>query len=150
MAETIAWRALEHKHEPKEGDWFWVLGIVAVSSALTAILLSDILFAILILDAAGTLTIMSMRPAREVSFEISNRGIKADDMFFSYDIIDAFWINDEEHLLLINTHRPMHAHLVLPLADEDADRVRTFLSDHVPENLIVEPLSHKIMEFFGF
>lgn len=152
MYETLRWSAPEHKHVPKNHEWTWAVGVVAVSAAITALLLSDVLFALLIVVAAGTLALMAHRPARVVPFELSQKGITADEVHIPYQEALAFWVleDPEEHVLLIETRRHVHSHLVIPINGLDPEVVREHLRPHITEKELFEPLSHKILEYFGF
>src|SRR3989344_4172426 len=59
---VLRWSAYEHEHVERGSDWYWALGIVAVSAALTSILFDDFLFAVLILLAAVVLVLLSRTP----------------------------------------------------------------------------------------
>ena len=68
MNETITWRAEEHRHVERGSDWYWALGVIAVSSAVTAVLFNNILFALLIVVAAATLGMIASRPPAIADF----------------------------------------------------------------------------------
>lgn len=148
----LRWSAYEHEHVPRGGDWFWALGIVAVSAALTSILFHDILFAILILIAAGILAMLANVPPDLVRFEISDRGVRVGDTMHRYEEILSFWV-EEEHgdrpMLLVDTTKFMAPNLIIPLENIDPHVVRHYLRAHAEEVPMKEPLAHKILEFFG-
>ena len=149
---VLRWSAYEHEHVPRGGDWFWALGIVAVSAALTSILFHDILFAILILIAAGILAMLANVPPDLVRFEISDRGVRVGDTMHRYEEILSFWV-EEEHgdrpMLLVDTTKFMAPNLIIPLENIDPHVVRHYLRAHAEEVPMKEPLAHKILEFFG-
>src|SRR3989338_3301138 len=149
---VLRWNAYEHEHIPRESDWYWALGVVAVSAALTSILFHNVLFAILILIAAGILAMLANVPPDLVRFEISDRGIRAGDTLHRYEEILSFWV-EEEHgdrpMLLVDTTKFMAPNLIIPLENIDPHVVRTYLRDHAEEVPMKEPLAHKILESFG-
>jgi len=71
---TIRWQGYEYDHQEKTSDWFWVLGIVALSSAATAIIFKNILFALLILIGAFTVALFAAKKPNLTHFEINRRG----------------------------------------------------------------------------
>ena len=149
---VLSWSAYEHEHVPRGSDWFWALGIVAVSAALTSILFHDVLFAVLIVMAAGILAMIANSPPHLVRFEISDRGIRTDDTLHTYEEIISFWVeeeNDDKPLLLVDTTKFMAPNLIIPLENIDPHVVRTYLQERVEEVPMKEPLAHKILEFFG-
>lgn len=149
---VLRWSAYEHEHIPRGSDWYWALGIVAVSAAITSILFNDILFAILILIAAGILGMLANVPPDLVRFEISDRGIRAGDTMHRFEEIVSFWVEEEGRdrpLLLVDTIKLMSPNLVIPLEDIDPNAVREILREHADEVPMKEPIAHKILEFFG-
>ncbi|HUO55847.1 MAG TPA: hypothetical protein VMU27_00195 [Candidatus Paceibacterota bacterium] len=149
---VLRWSAYEHEHIERGGDWFWALCIVAVSMGIVSILLHDTLFAILILFAAFTVGILAVHPPELAEFEISERGIRVAGKLHRYPDIIAFWVEDEHegrpHLLLETKHF-MHPNIIIPLEHIDPHLVRAFLIEHIEEIPMKEPLSHKILDFFG-
>ena len=73
---TLRWSAYEHEHIERGSDWFWALGVIAVSAAITSVLFGNVLFAILILVAAMTIGLVAQRPPELHEFEITEKGIR--------------------------------------------------------------------------
>ena len=90
----MRWSAYEHEHVPRGSDWFWALGIVAVSAALTSILFHNVLFAILIVAAATILSMLANVPPDLMQFEISDRGIRVGETLHRYKEIISFWVEE--------------------------------------------------------
>ena len=155
MAEhghILVWSAYEHEHIERGNDWFWALGIVVVSAALTSILLHDVLFALLILLAGGILGVLANTPPEIVRFEVSDRGVRVGDTLHRYEEIISFWVEDEigpHPRLLVDTTKPMAPNLIIPIHDIDPHSVRTLMREHADETPMKEPLAHRLIEFFG-
>lgn len=151
-APSLRWSAFEHEHIERGSDWFWALGVIAVSAALTSILFSNILFAVLILLAATTIGLIAQTPPHFHEFEISDKGIRITHTTYPYAVIVSFWVDEEldEPLLLIDTTAFMAPNLVIPIGDVHPDDIREALRPHATEIPMKEPLAHKILEFFGF
>lgn len=149
---VLRWNAYEHEHVPRGSDWYWALGIIAVSAALTSIIFHDTLFAILILIAAAILGMLANVPPEIVRFEISDRGIRIGDTMHKFEDIISFWVEEEgkeRPLLLVDTTKLMAPNLIIPLENIDPHVVRTYLRDHAEEVPMKEPIAHKILESFG-
>lgn len=148
----IRWHAHEHEHVERGRDWFAALGIAAACFALISIILGNFLFGLLILVAAGTLAILAKSPPPLMEFEISDRGIRTGETMHRYEEILAFWVEDHDAdppILLVDTTKWMSPNLVIPLGGADAKQVRAFLAERTKETPMKEPVSHKILEFFG-
>ena len=150
---VLRWSAYEHEHIERGADWYWALGIIAVCVALTSVLLSDALFAVLVLVAAGTIALISRTPPDISRFEISDRGIRINDALHRFDEVISFWVDEEHHkgrpLLLVDTTKFMAPNLVIPIEHIDPKLVRAYLIERAEEVYMKEPLSHKIFEFLG-
>ena len=155
MAEagmTLRWGAYEHEHVERGGDWYWALGIIAICCATVSVLFGNVLFAILIIFAAFLFALLARTPPEFVHFEVSARGVRVADVLHRYDEIISFWVEDEdgkEPLLLIDTTKPLSPNLVIPIREVDPHAVRLLLQKHTKEVPMREPLSHKVVEFFG-
>ena len=148
----LRWSAYEHEHIERGSDWYWALGIVAVCAALTSILFSNVLFAIVLIVAAFTIGLIARTPPKLIAFELSDRGLRVGGTLHRWDHIIAFWVEDEhdrEPLLLVDTTKFMSPNLIIPIEDIDPAEVREFLQQRVEERPMREPVSHKILEFFG-
>ncbi len=154
MAEepALRWSAYEHDHVERGADWFWALGIAAVSIAITAVILHDVFFGILVLIAAVTLGLLATTPPDLTSFEVSSKGVRVNDTLHRFDHIISFWVEDEHDdrpLLLVDTTKFLSPNLIIPIEEIDPGLVREFLKDHAKEVPMKEPLAHKILEFLG-
>ena len=150
---VLRWSAYEHEHIERGSDWYWALGVVAVSIAVTSILFHDFLFAILILIAAATIAILSREAPDIAQFEISDRGVRINGTLHRYREIIAFWVEDEHPhhrpLLLIDTTKFLSPNLIIPIEHIDPAQVRAYLKERSEEKHMKEPLAHKILEFVG-
>ena len=146
------WQAHEHEHMERGSDWFFALGIAAVCLAATAILFHNILFALLIVLAGVTIGLYARVPPPLTTFEISPRGIRVGDTLHRFDDVISFWVEEEGMegpTLLVDTTAFLSPNLIIPLG-ADPDAVREFLTERCVEIPMKEPLSHKILEAFGF
>lgn len=153
MPQDIVWTADEHSHTDKGSDWFWALGIIAVSSAVVAILFKNFLFALLIVVGSFTMALLASRQPRELTFALTPRGIMIDGSLYPYQMLVAFWIKDRETenpTLIIDARRFLTPHLVVSLEETDAEQVHTYLTEYLPEEELEEPFGQRLLERFGF
>ena len=150
---NIDWEEFEYEFFEKGPDWFWALGIISISIAVTAIILNNILFAILILIGSLTLGIYAVRKPELVHYEVNQRGIVIDDRLYPYGSLDSFWVEHgvKKPKLLVVSKKILMPHIIIPLSPEvDTDLLRDYLLDHVDEEERREPISSRIMEYLGF
>lgn len=154
MKKTLSWQAHEYVHVEKTPDWFWALGLIAVAAFVAALLLNNILFAVLILLIALVLGLFAARKPNVVQFSITPRGVRIDNTLYAYQNIESFAIEelspDHTPKLIIAPRGIMRPTLVIPIIEVHPDDVHNLLREFLPEAEHSEPLSHRVMEWLGF
>lgn len=152
--KPLSWQAHEYLHTDKSADWYWTLGLIAVAGAVGALLLNNILFAILIVMGAFVLALFASREPELITFKLTQRGVRIDKQFHPYTSIESFFVEElPEGLppkLLLKSKSWRHAVIVIPLENIDEDMVHDYLIDFLDEVEDSEPLIHRMMEYFGF
>jgi len=152
---SIEWEALEHHHDLKSNDWFWVLGILTFCGAVASVVFENLLLALIILFGGTIVGILANRPAKTVNYIINQRGVKIDSSFYPYTTLDHYYIDDHPilgHQLLIKSQKLFMPLLILPLPEDkdDIDGIEAIIAERIPEEHLEEPLANRILEFFGF
>ncbi len=150
--ENISWEGLEYPLRNRSSDWYWAIGIIAVALSATAVIFANYLFAVLIIIGSLTLVIFAKRPPRTIHFEINDKGILSDKLFYPYTSLESFWIesSDRGERILFTCNHAFVQHIIFPLHDVSIDDVHALLSSHLAEKEQYEPLSHRVMEYLGF
>ena len=152
----MEWEAFEHIYQEKTADWFWAVGIIVIGITVTAILLGNLLFAVLILISGFALVISAVKKPDLVRFGITERGITIEDTLYPYTTLESFWIEEPEAgigpaKLLIKSEKLFMPHIVIPLTDEiDTEILRDLLLEVMKEEEHHEPAAQKLMEYLGF
>src|SRR3989344_4706004 len=94
--EYIAWDALEYEYREKSADWFWAVGVIALAAAVTAAILGNVLFAVLIVVGAAALAIHAGREPLVVHFAISERGVSVGKTLYPWKTLDSFWVETRD------------------------------------------------------
>ncbi len=155
LNSSIKWRAHEYFHQEKSNDWYWGLGIIAISSATISIILNNTLFAIVILLFAFVASMHAHRNPREIDFELTPRGIVIDHILYPYKTLESFSIN-EQHLMkpdpqiLIKSKKKLMPFLHVPIEGVDHEDVRNYLLQYIKEDELRESILEKVLEYFGF
>ena len=152
---TITWKAHEYFHQEKSNDWYWGLGIVAITGAVLAIIFGNTLFALVIILFAFVAGMHAHREPRLIDFELTTRGIVIDHTLYPYSTLESFWTVDQ-HLqkqdpkILIKSKKLLMPFLHLPVEEVDEEDVRNYLLQYLKEEELHESLFEKILEYFGF
>lgn len=147
----IRWSAPEYAFREKSTDWFWALGIAAVSIAVISILLHNILFAVFVLVGAATVALHALKEPRTVAFVINDRGVTIGKTLYPYATLESFGIDENgTPKLFLKSKKITMPFVVLPLTEELVEDVRDYLLDYLEEAEHEETFSDKLMEFLGF
>ncbi len=150
--EVLSWDAVEHHHIEKTSDWYWSLGIIAVSAAILCVLFSNILFGIFILIAAFTAGLHAARSPNMIHIELHRKGILVEQKFYHYKDIESFWIDEHEQLLpsiILKSKKLLMPYIIIPIGDTHPDHIHSELKRHLEEIPHHESAFHKVLEYFG-
>jgi len=150
---SIKWQAFEYKYKKKSADWLWVLWIMALTITVISIFYNNIMFAILVILSAFTLSIYSVKKPRLINFKISQRGVLINQHLHPYSIIESFWIKDdseEEPKIILKLKRVLMPYIIIPIQNENPENIEEYLLKYLKKEVHEEPLLTQIMERFGF
>jgi len=150
--QNIEWTTLEYTDKDRGSDWFWAVGIIIVSAAVSSVMLDNLLFAIFIIVAGIALILQVLRKPKTISVKISERGVEMDGTLYLYQSLESFWIeaDREEYKLILKSKKALVPYAVATIEDVDPDDVHYYLSQFLEEHEMHEPLSQKIMDRLGF
>jgi|SRR3989338_2231311 len=163
--EKLKWSALEYEEKERSKDWFWALGIIVVTSSITAIIYGNYFFATLLMLSGLLLGFFAIKKPDVVFYELNNKGLKIRTRLYPYENIKSFWVQidtitpetDLPHqvalkpIFFIKTERVFMPILSIPIDENMAEDIQSImLSKNVPEEEMKEHPSLSIMESLGF
>ncbi len=129
----INWQIEEPDHLPKNAEWFWALGILALSLIVFSILLKNYLLIIIIALAAFVIYARKNKRRELVDFRLDNKGLHIDSKFYSYEDFESFWIFPDKEIAFRNKRRLLPL-LIAPFNGDDESAIKKILSDYLPES----------------
>lgn len=156
MAEEeykIKWSAPEYIRGEKSSDWYWILAIIGLALIIISIIMDNYLFAILLLISFFAVVLHSHKEPSVLECEINKNGITLGKELMPYPTLESFRVEKENSLppkLLIKSHKFFTPLIAVYITDADPDEISNYLTYFLPEEDLHEPLSHHIMEYFGF
>ena len=151
--DKLEWKAYEYFFMEKSSDWFWSVGVVALTAIIIASIFGDFLFAIVIAVSTFTLLVYAMRRPKLIPLLINREGISVNKVFYSYSFLTSFWVDKSDPQLpkiLIKSKKILMPLIVVPIEEIDPDTVREFILNYMQEEELAEPVTQKIMEYLGF
>ena len=151
--KAVTWDAPEHHHIEKGSDWYLALFIIVLSAVVASALFGNVLFALLLLVAGGTVAISASKHPRTIPFAVTIRGLRVGDEVYPYTTLKSYHIEEEDPRgpqLLVQTKHKFMPLLVIPMPADYVDEVEDIMRGRLAEKFLQEPLSMKILEIFGF
>lgn len=154
MARVIfyEWRAEGYPFEEKSADWYWALGIVTIAAAIASALFGNVILALLIVAAATTLGLSTLKRPMLHVFRITDEGVMIDENLYSYDSIVSFSVFEyidpkRPAALSLRTHKPLAPHLIIPIVGPDPVEIYEFFAEHTEDGRHDESLVDRIIDF---
>ena len=149
---NISWSMPEYEDKYRSPDWFWALGIVAVTIAITSIIYSNYFFAILILISAGLLGFFAVKEPDMIEYTLDKKGLRIKDHIYLFENIKSFYVQKEHKpTLFIKTTRFYIPIISMPIEINLTDKIKEkFLENKIKEEEMKEHVSEKIMDSLGF
>jgi len=149
----FSWEAPEHNHTEKGGDWFFAFTIIFIAIVLSAVLLGNTLFALLMALSGVVLAIAAAKRPAIITYGVSVRGVRIAEEMYPFATLISYCIDEEDPKgpqLLIKSSQKFVPLIVVPLPENHLDDIEDILKDRLPEEHLEEPLIVKILEIFGF
>ena len=148
----ISWQAPEYFYTEKTSDWYWIVGIISITIAITSIVFNNILFALLILIGSFTLCLYASRKPNIITIKINDKGIMIGDLFYFYELLNSFWIEEKElhPRLILKSKKKLSTHIVAILGNVSGEEIREKLQKNLVEEQMSEPFLEKLLIYFGF
>ncbi|MFA5999631.1 MAG: hypothetical protein WC783_01470 [Candidatus Paceibacterota bacterium] len=155
--EKFSWSALEYEEKERSTDWFWALGVIVVTGAITAIIYNNYFFSTLLILGGILLGVFAKKKPAIITYELNDRGLKVGSYFYPYENIKAFFVqehnNDKKHkpTLFIRSERVFMPIISIPIENEWIENIQNLmLEKNIKEEEMREHISDKIMDYFGF
>src|SRR3989344_6290978 len=95
MAQALEWEADEYEFFAKDGRWFRNVTLAVGALVLLALLLKNILFAIVLVVGGFALLIHGAKMPERLKYALTAKGARIGAQLFPYDRLHSFWVSDE-------------------------------------------------------
>jgi len=149
----MEWDAHEYEHKERSSDWFWAVGILSVAIAVASVIFGNIIFGILVLIGAFTLSLFASRPPSALHIIVDDKGITRGRVRYPYRTLQSFWIDtDHPHKkIIMRSEKMLMPLIIVPLGDEvDVNQLHENLSKFLTEEFHDLPFIEKLLEYLGF
>jgi len=151
----LSWEGREYDHNPKDSDWYWALGILAVAATIASALFGNFLLALLILIAAFSLALHAAKKPPLHQFRLVEQGIFVGEELHPFGRMLSFSVLEDVEgeyppMLSIKTANWLTPHLIIPLEHVDVDIVYTYFLNHVTEDDHRHTFTDLVAAWLGF
>jgi len=149
----IEWDAHEYEHKERSPDWFWAVGIISVSVAIASVIFDNIIFGLLVIIGAFTLSLFAKRPPSTLHVVVDEKGITRGKIRYPHSTLESFWI-DTEHphkKIILKSEKMFMPLIIVPLGDGvDVEELHDKLLISLHEEFHDLPFVEKLLEYLGF
>lgn len=148
---TLSWQAPEFKHYSK--NYAWYVTLIAVSILIVGFFAieRDFFAAITIAIMAVLLALFARHKPEVIIVQLSPRGVHFGNLMYPYKTIKHFWIVEDTNHRTVNfqTTALLNNLLILELMEQDAETIRQYLIQHLPEHqetdaTVPQKIMHKL------
>ena len=152
LPEIIEWEAYESLHGERTIDWFWGVGLVGVIIGVIAILLGNILLAVLAIIGTVTVVLTALKHPDLNYYALTPRGVIEANTLYLWSDLDVFWVQETDPpILLIRSRRDTLPLLDLPLPETaDTQIVHDFMFQYIDDEPLRLGTLQQIMNRLGF
>lgn len=141
----LQWKFPEYEEHERGISWYVVTGVLSVAFLIYAILVSNFLFAIIIVIIDLIILIQVNRKPDRIDFKITDQGLLIGTSFTPYRNIGKFWIiynPPKVKTLYFNFKSTLKPNITIPLENKNPLRVRETLLQYIEEDLEKEEESN--------
>jgi len=151
----LEWEGREYDHNPKDSDWYWALGIIAVAGTIAAVLFGNYLLALLIVIAASAFALHAAKQPPLHRFRLVEQGICIGDELYPFERMISFSVLEDVEgefppMISIKTQSWLSPHLIIPLEGVDVDMIYAYFLQHVDEGEHPHTFSDLVAAWLGF
>ncbi|MFA5651962.1 MAG: hypothetical protein WC933_01210 [Candidatus Paceibacterota bacterium] len=153
MENKISWQALEYKRKDKTADWYWAVGLIALSIVIISFITHNVFFAVLVIISTAILLSFSITAPRMLNISINQKGLAVEKDLYPFATLESFWVegkDEDNQKILFKSKKILMPLIMVPLEEHHHLDVREFLLQYLPEVEMHESTSKKIMEKLGF
>lgn len=152
---VFSWRGREYDHNPKDSDWYWSVGIIAVAGMIAAVLFANYLFGLLILAAAAAIALHAAKEPPVHEFALTEQGIYIGERLHPFSDMLSFCVLEDIEgeyppMISIKTKDWLHPHLIIPLEGVNPDAIYDYFFHHVEEDEHPHSLTDLVAAWLGF
>ena len=152
LPEIIEWEAYEGLHGDRSIDWFWGVGLTGVVIGVIAILMQNILLAVLALVGTVAIILAALKHPELNYYALTTRGLIKDKTLYPWAELDVFWIIESDpSLLLIKSNKASVPIIRFPIPETaETQLIHDYMFQYIDDEPLRIGTAQMIMDRLGF
>ncbi|MBU1046694.1 hypothetical protein KKH36_02865 [Patescibacteria group bacterium] len=143
MEKEISWKAFEYEFTPRSANWFWTVWILSFSIFFTAYLLANILFGILVLIIAFSISIFASRRPDLIIITLTPKKIIIGKKEIDLENFESFNLSKKN--IILKSIKKFSPYTIIPLgAEVDREEIKEYLLEQLIQEDLQEPLGFNL------
>jgi len=147
----MQWQAEDRQPNVKNAEWYLAVSIITLAIAVTSVIFSNILLAVLVVIAFVAVILNHRRYNQMLDVSITSKGLKVNDLVYLYENLESFHIDEYRDLLILKSKKFFSSHIILPLSEAvSKEELEELLLEHLEQEEMHESVLEQFMEYLGF
>ena len=133
--QIFSWQTKEFEHYEKGAGWYLTLTLIGLMIIAYEIWLRDYFAAVTILILLVIVHFFARQIPREITAEITDKGVRLNKAFFPYHNLKRFWIVDHDRAsqVQLETTAYLNKTVIILLSGQNPDQIAKILRQYLPE-----------------
>lgn len=146
----MEWQVEDRQPNTKSSEWYLAVGIIVLAVAGTAVIFKNILLAVLIVIAFVSIVLNHRRKNQILNVAITRKGIKIDDLLYTFDNLESFHVDEGRDLLILKSKKFFSTHIMIPIEGVSPEELEQILGEYLESEEMRESALEQFLEYLGF
>jgi len=130
----LSWQAPERIFKPRNKEFWTTVLSIALLISIILFFAKEYFLIMTIFALIFLYYILSVQPPKNANYKITNQGLVWDERKYTWNILDYFFIDQEDghNVLNVNTLLNFPKRLIIPLGKQSKKEIRKILEDFLP------------------
>jgi hypothetical protein len=129
----LEWQAPEFSFVERKAGWYVTGGIILLALVVLLVVWKQWLLLVVVVLLAVVVLQYSLIKPKEITFKITSEGLYAGGKPYKFSDFKSFWISPEGKTLNFIRKKRLALSLILPLPENQTDKVRKILTNYLTE-----------------
>jgi len=131
---NLSWKAPSRPFKKRDKDYYLTVGAIIFLLITILFFIKEWMAIAAILAVAFVSYVLSTVPPEEVTYEITDKGLRSFDRFYRWEEMGEFWFEEKwgQKMLIVTFRPPFLGRVHLMLGEMEEEKVKNILSQNLP------------------